>query len=150
MGQAEADLVRDNPDDLELVLRELRRGGLADHDEVVRDGDQPLNLCRGMHARRRGIAQPSRLEPVDLKLFKMDGLQVLEQPKNYRTNEQIHVVIPTASKEERGLTKSDQWGIPGSMQEQVDFEQAREAIKRSSLFWLAMNQPPPRIAFQGG
>jgi two-component system, response regulator len=152
VGQEEADilLVQDNPDDLELVLRALRRG-LPNHVEVVRGGDQALNslLDRGMHARHGSIVQPPRLDPVDLKLSKRDGLQVLTQLKNNPTNEPISVVILTAPKEKHGLIKRDQWGVRSYIQEPVDFEQVRETVKRSVLL-LVMNQPPPRLAFQGG
>src|ERR1700722_20645892 len=93
VGQEEADivLVQDNPDDLELVLRALRRGRLANHVEAFRGGDQALNslLYRGVHSRRRSVVQPPRLDPVDPMLSKRDGLQVLKQRKSNSANKPI-------------------------------------------------------------
>ncbi len=154
MGQEEADilLAQHNPDGLERVLRALQRGGLANPVEVVRGGDQALHwlFYRGMPARRRSIIQPPRPDPLDLKLSKRVGLQVLKQLKNKPANRPISVVILTAPKEEHGLIKSDQWGVRSNIQEPVDFGPVRETVKRSGLFWLVMNHPPPRLAFQGG
>ena len=154
MGQEEADivLVQDNPDDLELVLRALRRGRLANHVEAFRGGDQALNslLYRGVHSRRRSVVQPPRLDPVDPMLSKRDGLQVLKQRKSNSANKPISVVILSAPKEEQGLTKSDPWSVCSYIQEPVNFEPVRKTVKRSVLVWFVMNQPPPRVAFQGG
>jgi two-component system response regulator len=150
VGQEEADilLVQDNPDDLELVLRALGRGGLANHVAVRRGGDQAPNsiVYRGMHARR----QPPRLDPLNLKRSEPDGLHGFKQPKNNPANKPISVVILPAPKEKHGLIKGDQWGFRSYIQEPVNFAPVRKTVTRSVLGLLVMNQPPPRVAFQGG
>jgi CheY-like chemotaxis protein len=147
--QVEILLVEDNPDDLELALHALRRGGLANRVEVVRDGEEALEFlfCRGRY-QNRNFANPPRLVLLDLKLPKVDGLQVLQQLKGDARTRPIPVAILTASREERDLVKSYQLGVNSYIQKPVDFEQFRETVKQASLFWLVVNQAPPAAAFQ--
>jgi CheY-like chemotaxis protein len=150
MGQEQSEilLVEYNPDDLELARHALRKGGLANHVEVARDGEQALDFffCRGPYAHRRG-KNPPRLVLLDLKLPKVDGLQVLEQLKGNPATRAIPVAILTASREEQDLVKSYQLGVNSYIQKPVDFEQFRATVKQSSLYWLVVNQPPPPAAF---
>lgn len=147
--QVEILLAEDNPDDLELTLHALRRGGLANHVEVVRDGEEALEFlfCRGRYEHRR-TTNPPRLVLLDLKLPKVDGLQVLQQVKENIKTRAIPVTILTASREEQDLVRSYQLGVNSYIQKPVDFEQFRETVKLASLFWLVVNQPPPPAAFQ--
>ena len=147
--QVEILLVEDNPDDLELALHALRHGGLANRVEVVRDGEEALEFlfCRGLY-HNRNFANPPRLVLLDLKLPKVDGLQVLQQLKGDARTRPIPVAILTASREEQDLVKSYQLGVNSYIQKPVDFEQFRETVKQASLFWLVVNQAPPPAAFQ--
>ena len=151
MGQEQVEilLVEDNSDDLELALHALRKGGLANQVEVVRDGEQALDflLCRGPYA-HRSIVNPPRLVLLDLKLPKVNGLQVLEQLKSNPATKAIPVAILTASREEQDLVKSYRLGVNSYIQKPVDFEQFRATVKQSSFYWLVVNQPPPPAAFQ--
>jgi CheY-like chemotaxis protein len=151
MGQEQVEilLVEDNPNDLELALHALRRGGLANRVEVARDGEEALDFlfCRGNFAYRRS-ASPPKLVLLDLKLPKVDGLQVLEQLKGDLRTKAIPVAILTASREEQDLIRSYQLGVNSYIQKPVDFEQFRETVKQASLFWLVVNQMPPPAAFQ--
>lgn len=143
-------LVEDNADDVELALHALRRGSLANHIEVVRDGEQALDFLfgRGEYAGRSYA--PPRLVLLDLKLPKVDGMQVLKQLKGNPATRAIPVVILTGSREEQDLVNSYQLGVNSYIQKPVDFEQFRKTVKDAGLYWLVVNQPPPLAAFQGG
>jgi two-component system, response regulator len=151
MGQEQVEilLVEDNPDDLELALHALRREGLANRVEVARDGEEALDFlfCRGQYA-HRSTMNPPRLVLLDLKLPKVDGLQVLEKLKGNATTRSIPIAILTASREEQDLVRSYQLGVNSYIQKPVDFEQFRQTVKQASLFWLVVNQPPPLAAFR--
>jgi CheY-like chemotaxis protein len=144
-------LLEDNSDDIELALHALRRGGLANRVEIVRDGEQALDFlfCRGLY-RHRSLAQPPRVVLLDLKLPKADGLQVLKELKSNPVTRPIPVVILTASREEQDLVRSYQLGVNSYIQKPVDFEQFRRTVKELGMFWLVINQPPPQAAFQVG
>jgi two-component system response regulator len=151
MKQEQADilLVEDNEDDLELAVHALRQGGLANRVAIARDGEEALDylFCRGMHA-QRSMDNPPRIVLLDLKLPKVDGLQVLEELKKHPSTKSIPVVILTASREEQDLVNSYRLGVNSYIQKPVDFEQFRQTVKQLGLFWLVVNQPPPRSAFQ--
>jgi|SRR5690348_14708729 len=142
-------LVEDNPDDLELALHALRREKLANEIEIARDGEQALDFifCRASYAQRDCSHQP-RLILLDLKLPKVDGLQVLRELKNDRRTQSIPVVILTSSKEEKDLVEGYRLGVNSYIQKPVDFEQFRKAIKTVGLYWLVVNQPPPPEALR--
>ncbi len=139
-------LVEDNPDDVELAVHALRKERLANHLEIARDGEEALDFifCRGRHSGRSFNHQP-KLILLDLKLSKVDGLEVLRQIKNDPRTKAIPVVILTASREERDLVNGYQLGVNAYIQKPVDFEQFREMVKQVGLFWLVVNQPPPPI-----
>ena len=143
-------LVEDNADDVELALHALRRGNVANHIEIARDGEQALDFlfCRGEYAGRS--YPPPRLVLLDLKLPKVDGIQVLKQLKSHPATRAIPVVILTGSREEQDLVNSYQLGVNSYIQKPVDFEQFRKTVKDTGLYWLVVNQPPPLAAFQGG
>ncbi len=142
-------LVEDNPDDAELALHALKRENLANHIEIARDGEEALDFlfCSGPHAQRDFNHQP-RLVLLDLKLPKVDGLEVLRQIKNDPRTKAIPVVILTASREEKDLVNGYQLGVNAYIQKPVDFEQFRQIVKQLGLFWLVVNQPPPPGAFR--
>jgi two-component system response regulator len=141
--------VEDNPDDVELAVHALRRENLANHIEVARDGEEALDFlfCRGRH-NQRSFQAPPRLVLLDLKLPKVDGLEVLKEIKTDPRTKAIPVVIITSSREEQDLVNGYKLGVNAYIQKPVDFTQFRETVKRLGLFWLVVNQPPPPSAFQ--
>jgi two-component system response regulator len=141
-------LVEDNPNDLELALHALRKENLANSVEVARDGEEALEFifCRGKYA-HRNFNHPPRLILLDLKLPKVDGLQVLREIKDDHRTKAIPVVILTSSKEEKDLVESYRLGVNSYIQKPVDFEQFRSSIKQIGLYWLVVNQPPPARTF---
>jgi two-component system, response regulator len=141
--QVEILLVEDNPDDVELTLHALRKEKLANSIHVVRDGEEALEFlfCSGNHA-DRSFQQPPRLVLLDLKLPKVDGMEVLKQIKADPRTKTIPVVILTSSKEERDLVNGYGLGANSYIQKPVDFEQFRDTIKNVGLYWLVINQLP--------
>lgn len=142
-------LVEDNPDDVELAVHALRREQLANEITVARDGEEALDFvfCRGAHADRR-FHSPPRLILLDLKLPKVDGLEVLRAIKSDPRSKAIPVVVMTSSGEERDLVDSYKLGVNAYVQKPVDFEQFRTVVKELGLFWLVINKPAPSQAFE--
>ena len=148
-GNIEILLVEDNVDDVELAVRALRREKLANEITVARDGEEALDVifCRGAHA-SRSFQNPPRVVLLDLKLPKVQGLEVLKEIKSDPRTRAIPVVIMTSSREERDLVDSYKLGVNAYVQKPVDFEQFRNMVKDLGLFWVVMNQPPPPRAFE--
>lgn len=145
MSSREVDilLVEDNKDDLELTLHTLRKERLANRIQIARDGEEAIDFlfCRNGFA-ERSFEQPPRLVLLDLKLPKVDGMEVLRQLKAEPRTRTIPVVILTSSKEERDLINSYNLGVNSYIQKPVDFDQFRETVKRVGMYWLLVNQPP--------
>jgi two-component system response regulator len=143
-GELDILLVEDNQDDMDLALHALKRGKLANKIVVVRDGEEALDFlfCRGAFA-HRSFDHPPKLILLDLKLPKVDGLEVLKQVKSDPRTKAIPVVIMTSSKEERDLVASYHSGANSYIQKPVDFDQFREVVKTVGLYWLVINQPVP-------
>jgi CheY-like chemotaxis protein len=143
-------LVEDNPDDIELAIHALREEKLANHITIARDGEQALDVifCRGEYADRTFDAPP-RLILLDLKLPKVDGLDVLRAVKGDERTKAIPIVVMTSSSEERDLIDSYKLGVNAYVQKPVDFERFRGVVKDLGMFWLVINQPPPTQAFEG-
>ena len=141
--QIEILLVEDNPDDVELTLHALRREKLANSIHVARDGEEALEFLfsNGKHSDRTSQPLP-KLILLDLKLPKLDGMEVLKRLKDDARTKTIPVVILTASKEERDLVSSYNLGVNSYIQKPVDFDQFCEIVKTVGLYWLVINQPP--------
>jgi two-component system, response regulator len=137
-------LVEDNPKDLELTLHALRKENLSNSIQVARDGEEALEFlfCRGAYS-QRSFDHPPRLIVLDLKLPKVDGLEVLRQIKSDSRTRAIPVAILTSSKEERDLVEGYDIGANSYIQKPVDFNQFRDTVKQLGLYWLVVNQPPP-------
>lgn len=141
--QVEILLVEDNPDDVELTLHALRKENLANNIHVARDGEEALEFlfCDGIHA-DRSFDHPPKLILLDLKLPKVDGMEVLKRLKGDARTKAIPVVILTSSKEERDLVQGYGLGANSYIQKPVDFEQFRNTVKSVGLYWLLINQAP--------
>jgi len=141
--QIEILLVEDNQDDVELTLHALRKENLANNIHIARDGEEALEFlfCRGTHA-HRSFARPPRIVLLDLKLPKVDGMEVLRQLKADERTKAIPVVILTSSKEERDLAQGYGLGANSYIQKPVDFDQFRDTVKRLGFYWLVINQSP--------
>jgi CheY-like chemotaxis protein len=136
-------LVEDSQDDIDLALHSLREEKLANNIFVVRDGAEALDFifCRGPFS-DRSFDAPPKLVLLDLKLPKIDGLQVLKQIKADRRTKTIPVVIMTSSKEERDMVEGYNAGVNSYIQKPVDFDQFRRTVKTLGMYWMVVNQAP--------
>ena len=137
-------LVEDNQDDMDLALHALRREKLANKIFVVRDGEEALDFlfCRGAFA-QRSFDHPPKIVLLDLKLPKVDGIEVLRKIKSDPRTRMVPVVIMTSSKEERDVVNGYDLGANSYIQKPVDFTQFRDTVKQAGLYWLVTNQAPP-------
>jgi two-component system response regulator len=140
-------LVEDDPQDVRLTLHALKAENLGNRIEVVRDGEEALDFIfnRGKFESRAGAKQ-LKLVLLDLKLPKIDGLQVLREIKGDPRTCMIPVTVLTSSREERDLVESYRLGVNSYIQKPVDFDQFRATIKTLGLYWMVVNQPPPQAA----
>src|SRR5450759_1525670 len=129
-------LVEDNPNDVELTLHALRASELANDIKVVRDGAEALDfiMCRGPYS-DRDIESGPRVILLDLKLPKVDGIEVLRQTKADPRTKMIPIVILTSSTEDRDIVESYQLGVNSYMQKPVDFQQFTESVHQLGLYW---------------
>ena len=136
-------LVEDNPKDLELTLIALERTHLANEVVVVRDGAQALDylFSRGAHA-SRPAGNPA-VVLLDLKLPKVDGLEVLRELRAAPALKSVPVVMLTSSKEETDLVRSYELGANAFVVKPVEFSQFVEAVADLGVFWAVLNEPPP-------
>ncbi len=149
MNAIEILLVEDNPDDLELALFALKKNNFANKIHVARDGEEALDFlfCRGAHE-NRSFDNPPRLVLLDLKLPKVDGLEVLRAIKKDSRTRAVPVVVMTSSKQQRDMVEGYQLGVNSYIQKPIDFAEFREIIKQLGYYWLVINQPPPADAFK--
>jgi DNA-binding response OmpR family regulator len=136
-------MVEDDPKDVELTLTVLEEYNLANEVIVARDGEQALDYlyCRGEYQGRSSDNPAVML--LDLKLPKVDGLEVLKQIKSDATLRMIPVVVLTSSKEEKDMVASYKLGVNAYVVKPVDFHEFVNAIKELGVFWAVINQPPP-------
>jgi CheY-like chemotaxis protein len=136
-------IVEDNPLDLEMTLRGLRKARIANRIEVARDGAEALDFlfCEGAHAERR-IEDTPQLVLLDLKLPKVDGLEVLARLKADPRTRAIPVVMLTSSKEQCDLVESYELGVNSYIVKPVDFENFVAAVRELGSYWLLLNQTP--------
>ena len=142
-AQVEILLVEDNPNDVELTLHALRESHVTNPVHVVRDGAEALEFifCTGAYAGRNMNNTP-KVILLDLKLPKVDGLEVLRRVKGDPRTAKIPVVVLTSSREERDIVESYQLGVNSYIVKPVDFEQFTAAVRQVGLYWVLLNQPP--------
>ena len=135
-------LVEDNPHDGELTLRALRKGNLANRITWVRDGAEALDflLRNGSYAGRPDVNP--RLILLDIKLPKVDGIEVLKRIKAHEPTRLIPVVMVTSSAEGRDITESYKLGANSYVVKPVEFEQFSETVSRAGFYWMLMNKSP--------
>lgn len=136
-------LVEDNPDDMEMTLRALRKAHLANHIQVARDGVEALEFIfgTGSHAGRNVETGP-KVILLDLKLPKVDGLEVLRQVKNNPRTRMIPVVVLTSSKEQPDVSECYSLGVNSYIVKPVNFEGFAKAVAELGMYWLLLNHPP--------
>jgi two-component system, response regulator len=137
-------LVEDNPQDEELTLRALRKSNLANPIVIARDGVEALDylFAQGTHANRPDDALP-QLILLDLKLPKVDGLEVLKKLREDERTKLLPVVILTSSLEEQDLIRGYSLGANSYVRKPVDFVQFTESVRQLGLYWLVLNQTAP-------
>ena len=139
-------LVEDNPDDEALTLRALKNNNVLNKVVVVRDGAEALDylFATGAYAGRDASVMPE-LTLLDLKLPKVDGLEVLRKLRADDRTRLLPVVILTSSKEEQDLISGYSLGANSYVAKPVDFIQFSKAVKQLGLYWLLLNEPPPDV-----
>ncbi|HLX63905.1 MAG TPA: response regulator [Planctomycetota bacterium] len=137
-------LVEDNPDDEQLALRALKKNNVVNDVIVVRDGVEALDwlFAAGTHAQRDQTLVPAVIL-LDLKLPKLDGLEVLKQIRANERTRLIPVVVLTTSKEDSDLLASYSLGANSYIRKPVDFTKFTEAVRQLGIYWLALNETPP-------
>ncbi|MFQ6026453.1 MAG: response regulator [Dehalococcoidia bacterium] len=137
-------LVEDNPDDEALALRALKKCHLVNEVAVAHDGVEALDylFCTGAHAGRDASVMPA-LVLLDLKLPKIDGLEVLRRLRSDDRTRHLNVVALTSSNEEQDLIDSYDLHVNSYVRKPVDFVQFTEAVAQVGLYWLVLNEPPP-------
>lgn len=135
-------LVEDNPYDVELTLRAFRLHNITNGIKVVRDGEEALDFffCQGAYVHRNMEERP-KVVLLDLKLPKVDGIEVLQRVKTDPRTRSIPVVVLTSSREERDVIESYQLGVNSYIVKPVDFEQFSTAVRALGFYWLLLNQP---------
>lgn len=138
-------LVEDNPDDEALTIRALKKNNIGNRLIIVRDGVEALDFlfCTGLHAGRDSKDTP-QVVLLDLKLPKLDGLEVLNRIRENEATKLLPVVILTSSKEEQDLLKGYKLGANSYVRKPVDFNQFVEAVRQLGLYWLVLNEVPPK------
>lgn len=136
-------LVEDNPQDVELTLRAFQKYHVANKIQVVRDGEEALECLFGSEMRER-----PRLILLDLKLPKVDGLEVLQRCKADPRTKMIPITVLTSSREERDLVRSYNLGVNSYIVKPMDFPQFSDAVRQLGLYWMLLNELPSECSRQ--
>jgi len=142
LNEVEILIVEDNPNDAEMALRALKKNNVSNNVLVLVDGEQALDFihCRGEFKDRK-CARP-KIVLLDLKLPKVDGMEVLKDLKSNPNTKIIPVIVMTSSREESDLIKSYELGVNSYIVKPVDFDKFVEAVRDLGLYWLLLNQQP--------
>lgn len=144
-NEVEILLVEDNPNDVELALRALKQNNLKNKVLVAEDGEEALDFiyARGKFSGRE-IANHPKIILLDLKLPKVDGLEVLKQIKSDPDTKIIPVIVLTSSKEETDIIESYRLGVNSYIVKPVDFDKFVDAVRDIGLYWLLLNEHPDK------
>ena len=136
-------LVEDNPNDVELTLRALKKNNLANKVHVVTDGTEALDyvFAKNKYSGRK-IEDTPKVILLDLKLPKVDGLEVLKRIKSDEKTKTIPVVVLTSSKEESDIIESYKLGVNSYIVKPVNFDQFVKSVSELGLYWLLLNEGP--------
>ena len=137
-------LVEDNPDDEVLTLRALKKNNIGNKISVAQDGAEALDFlfCANTYANRDPQDMP-QLVLLDIKLPKVDGLEVLRRIRADKRTRLLPVVILTSSKEQQDLIEGYKYGANSYIRKPVDFTQFTESVRQLGMYWLVLNEPPP-------
>jgi two-component system response regulator len=139
-------LIEDNPNDVEITLRAFQKHNFVDKVHVVRDGEEALEYLFGTEgAAQKSGCSNTRLILLDLKLPKIDGMEVLQRSKSDPRTKHIPIVVLTASREERDLTDTYNLGVNSYIVKPVDFSQFTETVRQLGLYWIGLNRVPSEI-----
>jgi CheY-like chemotaxis protein len=140
-------LVEDNPNDLALALRALKKSNIRNEIVIANDGVEALDylFARGRHAGRSSAALPA-VVLLDLNLPKLNGIEVLQQIRANERTKLLPVVILTSSKEDEDRLAGYTFGCNSYVQKPINFIQFAEAVRQVGLYWLILNEPPPQTA----
>lgn len=140
-------LIEDNPEDVEITLRAFQKQHIANKIHVVRDGEEALEcLFSTGRYEKRNPCHNTRLILLDLKLPKVDGLEILQKCKTDPRTKHIPIVVLTSSREEQDLAKSYNYGVNSYVVKPVDFPQFSDAVRQLGLYWMLLNQMPDEPA----
>jgi two-component system response regulator len=147
LHQVEVLLVEDNVHDAEMTIRALKKVNLANNLVHVKDGEEALDFifARGKFSNREKSDLP-KVILLDIKMPKVDGIEVLKQLKSQESSKMIPVVIMTSSKEEQDIINSYELGVNSYVVKPVDFEGFARAVSQLGMYWLLTNQPPLQTA----
>ncbi|MDR3678019.1 MAG: response regulator [Acidobacteriota bacterium] len=139
-------LVEDNPSDVDLTKRALKKGHIVNELVVVTDGQEALDYLLGVGAYAgRDTSDLPTLTLLDLKLPKVSGLDVLRRIRTERATRRIPVVILTSSREEQDMAAGYDLGVNSYIRKPVDFEHFVQSVSQLGLYWLVLNEPPPKV-----
>jgi two-component system response regulator len=143
ISEVEILLVEDNPNDAELALRALRKHNLANKIHLVKDGAEALEFIFGNGAYAgRNVGNKPKVIFLDLKLPKVDGLEVLHKVKSDERTKTIPIVVLTSSHEERDLVESYKFGVNSYIVKPVDFDKFIQAVSQLGMYWMLLNKQP--------
>jgi len=144
--EVEVLLVEDNPTDAELAIRALKKSNLANKLEWVKDGAEALDFifATGAYAQRSVVNGP-KVILLDLRLPKVDGMEVLRRVKSDERTRTIPVVVLTSSKEDRDVAESYQLGVNSYISKPVEFDAFAKTVAELGLYWLLVNRPPTTV-----
>lgn len=134
-------LVEDNPDDAEMTLRSLKKHNLGNHVEWVKDGDEALRFIFGDGQHLGKVVKP-RVIMLDLRLPKVDGLEVLQRLKSDPDTRNIPVVVLTSSTQDQDIARCYELGVNSYVSKPVKFEAFADAVAKLGMYWLLINKAP--------